>query len=520
MQRRTRPSSIFVCTALAIGIASSHAALAAAPASESENKGIWEPANYSQDVKLYDVFFVSAQAGWVSGTGGTLLHTEDAGATWTAQLRTEERSSEGPIVNLRFVDETHGWAVDSGAGRLLRTTDGKTWQDVGSIPGRGDYTFVSEHDGVYVSGARIFKTQDGGHIWQQVFDCSNVNVEGGGREFGCGEFKSVGFATPSVGYAVAGGTPMRGAFALARTADGGTSWNLRIITTLGNAEALFFIDENTGFVSTLPDGRVYKTPDGGQTWTLVPGIVLKAGATIRFADPEVGWLIGGPNPLFYTTDSGHEWRAQTISFPANVNAFSLPRRDRGYVVGDHGMIYRYRVVPRTEQVADSVTAHGTALLDSPLEEYAAELHQEIEDLQEAATKERVGEDGGVEGANAVAEVPWASRHGQEMYKLQVTVETLSNEIPQFTRRHRNLNLVFAGSQLAGQMVGQTKSLNDNFSLLRDARDNQSAVDALDELAAQAEGLVESVRAASKAYEIDWETAAPVTPALEETNLTH
>jgi hypothetical protein len=27
------------------------------------------------------------------------------------------------------------------------------------------------------------------------------------------------------------------------------------------------------------------------------------------------------------------------------NAFSLPARDRAYVVGDHGMVYRYRIVP-------------------------------------------------------------------------------------------------------------------------------------------------------------------------------
>ena len=373
MQQRMSPSAISVCIALAIGAAAWHPALAVTSPSEAENKLIWEPANYSQDVNLYDVFFVSGQVGWVSGTGGTLLHTEDAGATWAAQLRTEERPSEAPIVNLRFVDETHGWAVDSGAGRLLRTTDGKTWQDVGSIPGRGDYTFVSEHDGVYVSGARIFRTQDGGHIWQQVFDCSNVNAEGRSREVGCGEFKSVSFATPSVAYAFAAGTRMRGAFALARTADGGARWSLRTITTLGNAEALFFIDENTGFVSTLPEGRVYKTPDGGQTWTLVPGIVLQAGARIRFADPEVGWFIGGPNPFFHTTDSGHQWHAQTISFPAKVNAFSLPRRDCGYIVGDHGMIYRYRVVPRPEQGIDPVITTETTVLDAPLEEYAAEL---------------------------------------------------------------------------------------------------------------------------------------------------
>ena len=35
----------------------------------------------------------------------------------------------------------------------------------------------------------------------------------------------------------------------------------------------------------------------------------------------------------------------TSPFSYGVEAFSLPTRDRGYVVGDHGMIYRYRIVP-------------------------------------------------------------------------------------------------------------------------------------------------------------------------------
>jgi hypothetical protein len=28
-----------------------------------------------------------------------------------------------------------------------------------------------------------------------------------------------------------------------------------------------------------------------------------------------------------------------------VNASSRPAKDRGYVIGDHGMVYRYRIVP-------------------------------------------------------------------------------------------------------------------------------------------------------------------------------
>jgi photosystem II stability/assembly factor-like uncharacterized protein len=45
------------------------------------------------------------------------------------------------------------------------------------------------------------------------------------------------------------------------------------------------------------------------------------------------------------TDGGRHWTAREVRFPAPVIAFSLPARDRGYVVGDQGMIYRYRIVP-------------------------------------------------------------------------------------------------------------------------------------------------------------------------------
>lgn len=49
--------------------------------------------------------------------------------------------------------------------------------------------------------------------------------------------------------------------------------------------------------------------------------------------------------LQFTTDGGMHWNSRSIRFPANVNAWTLPQSDRGYVVGDHGMIYHYRVVP-------------------------------------------------------------------------------------------------------------------------------------------------------------------------------
>lgn len=38
-------------------------------------------------------------------------------------------------------------------------------------------------------------------------------------------------------------------------------------------------------------------------------------------------------------------RRARFTFPTGVASFSLPTRNRGYVVGDHGMIYRCRIVP-------------------------------------------------------------------------------------------------------------------------------------------------------------------------------
>ena len=47
----------------------------------------------------------------------------------------------------------------------------------------------------------------------------------------------------------------------------------------------------------------------------------------------------------YSSDGGKKWLSREINFPAMVEASSLPTRARGYVVGEHGMVYRYRIVP-------------------------------------------------------------------------------------------------------------------------------------------------------------------------------
>jgi photosystem II stability/assembly factor-like uncharacterized protein len=109
---------------------------------------------------------------------------------------------------------------------------------------------------------------------------------------------------------------------------------------------LYFADENVGYIRTYT-GKLFATADGGKEWRGVPQSA--PAGPIRFADSQVGWVVRGTT-MIYSADGGKRWNSAEVRFPAEVSSSSLPTHDRGCVVGDHGMIYRYRIVP-TEYTA-------------------------------------------------------------------------------------------------------------------------------------------------------------------------
>jgi len=318
------------------GTRAQHPTTAAQKASQPKFKGIWEPVNYKEDLNLFDVYFVSKEEGWVTGAAGTILHTKDGGTTWTAELGGDPHAEGGELKNVFFKDATHGWAQTWNS--LFRTTDGETWQQVtGDI--RGDASFVSDLKGFRVSGGRIYATENGGMAWKQVFTChAKMEVNGLTQEKNC-DLWVLDFPTATVGYA------MGESRITAKTEDGGETWNVLVgPEEPGNQQvyAAFFLDASTGY--EVRSGVLYRTTDGAQSWQGVIAKLEQGYPKIKFANREVGWSCHGIT-WAYTVDAGKRWTTREVHFPAGVNSFSLPAPDRGYVVGDHGMIYRYRVVP-------------------------------------------------------------------------------------------------------------------------------------------------------------------------------
>lgn len=383
----------------------------AQPAGQSKYKGIWEPISYPEDLQFSDVFFTTADEGWVVGgatteTGAVILHTTDGGDHWEIQLG-DPQSSENGYKELRFLDRTQGWVVQRRSGgnpdRLLHTRDGKNWIMIGPMPGpHMDYMFTSERTGVVIrEGSELDITTDGGKSWKPAFECAaKVQVNGLWQNVGC-RWGRLQFLTPSIGFAV--GFNNTNLF-LAKTMDGGTTWNLQAVVERNenwpkNPDVLF-LDENTGFIGAE---QAYKSTDGGQTWT---GITASSWRPLhlRFADPEVGWALDGKKVTF-TTDGGNRWNSRDYSFPAEGEAISLPRRDRGYIVGPHGMIYRYRVVPNEYTAKGMIPAPLLSGLDPALDVQVQQLAQQVQQLAKDAGVPPMDFTQDTSGAGGAAPIP-------------------------------------------------------------------------------------------------------------------
>jgi photosystem II stability/assembly factor-like uncharacterized protein len=103
---------------------------------------------------FWDLFFVDAREGWITGEEGTLLHTNDGGKTWSRRelgipgvrsapkleriqrgnkidvIDAGDRTPGLTLASVSFVDPQHGWIAgffaNMGRSLILRTTDGGT----------------------------------------------------------------------------------------------------------------------------------------------------------------------------------------------------------------------------------------------------------------------------------------------------------------------------------------------------------------------------------------------------------
>lgn len=316
-------------------------------------KAIWEPVPFNKDLDLNAIACVGAETCWVVGEKSTILMTTDGGKTWQVQLGGDPEATDDPLKKVFFLDAKNGWAMTD-RGKILGTSDGSTWAELSTVSGTSKGVwFLSPQTGLEIenpdstSESTLRRSDDGGKTWKPVSRCSvDTTIGGLPRKLGC-MMRTAHFLSPTIGFAGGGsGTSMGTEVAtFGKTTDGGQTWTMSVIPeTKWRITDIEFWTEKDGIVVLSGGEEVYWTADAGGTWTRS----VKQRLWPSYYGVGEGKIIvgvGDGGGIGYSFNGGRNFTSRPFSLPARVHAVTFPDARHGYLVGQHAMAYRYRIVP-------------------------------------------------------------------------------------------------------------------------------------------------------------------------------
>ena len=229
--------------------------------------------------EIADMHFVDVNTGWVVGSSDTIYKTVDGGATWTGTKITASGGQNKFLVqHIDFGSKTHGvvtgryGAVVATQPLVAVTTDGgATWKDV-TLPSDCQGVTSAAMAGLSTlvigglraaAAAAIWVSNDGGQSWTK----RNIIAKG---------VTDVQFIDDKVGFVVSyppAGVAVPNNEQVIVTTDGGQTWTspsgvpipVQILSTA-------WVDKDNGYVAGVGAGNnglgIARTTDGGKTWNL------------------------------------------------------------------------------------------------------------------------------------------------------------------------------------------------------------------------------------------------------------
>ena len=289
--------------------ASLHAGSGTAPgAATVQPAPRWMPATTGVTARLRGVSAVSDRVVWASGSNGTVIRTQDGGASWTTLTVPDAQKLD--FRDIDAVDDRTAYVLSIGAG----------------------------------DASRIYKTSDAGATWRLQFRNEDPKAF----------FDAMAFRNARTGYALS--DSVDGQLIVIRTTDG-TTWT-RIASGLppaldgegayaASGTNVAILDRQIWLATTA--SRVIRSDDDGRSWKAV-STPLPTGTSagifsIAFRDRGHGLIVGGDykkeaeaaDNAAISTDGGASWTlVKGLSGFRSAVAFVPARRDTVVAVGPSG----------------------------------------------------------------------------------------------------------------------------------------------------------------------------------------
>lgn len=268
--------------------------------------------NFENLPRIETIKFLSPNKIWlVTGFNGrNIYHTENAGKSWV-KLQIQDTQYFNAF---DFLDEQNGWLADFNS-NIWKTTDGgETWDKLSPFADlikRQNFLqveklkFTSPQNGWLLETFNVYHTEDAGKSWKRVTQLS-------------AQPKDM-FILNKNGWITFGKDSESAPLQMIRTSTNGRNWEKGTINGHNSTEAIFFLDDKTGWLSDSNYG-FFSTIDSGKNWMKI-NLSQKNFQTksIFWLDSQKGWLAGAvidpdkpvSDPtvptLLHTTDGGRTW---------------------------------------------------------------------------------------------------------------------------------------------------------------------------------------------------------------------
>jgi photosystem II stability/assembly factor-like uncharacterized protein len=300
----------------------------------------WVNQNSGTTKDLNSVIFVDSTTGYAVGDSGIILKTYNGGLLWSTLI-------SGTINNLwsvYFTDINTGYTVGAN-GTILKTSNaGLNWTKLSSGVPQALYStfFINQNVGFAVGGGGygsmgiVLKTTDGGMTW-------NSKTLG---SFSLSCFLSVVFTSPDTGYICGGFDAFQiDAALILQTTNSGESWR-KLLFEYSNSKflglnSISFNYENMGYVvGTI--GRILKSSNIDTIWTEQTSGTSFNLNSVTFTTKTLGitscYAVGMQGTILKNYNGNDSWVSQTSGTSENLNSVTFVNANKGYIVGDNGII--------------------------------------------------------------------------------------------------------------------------------------------------------------------------------------
>ncbi|GAA4335472.1 YCF48-related protein [Flaviaesturariibacter amylovorans] len=258
----------------------------------------WTPSQLgSPHSNLNKVSFANENIGLAVGTQSTggmvnaLVRTTDGGKTWTG------RNIGTSVLGVHLRADGNGLFGGSSGYYEYTSNYGQNFNFGGNRPNVAVRTVWAQNATTWIMGGGFFngglyRTTNSGATWTYTAGGSMLDIY---------------FPTALVGYAGGEGGELK------KTTDGGASWTTINSGVTGDINAVYFLNEQVGFVGT--PGSLRKTTDGGATWSgFGPSYVM----ALHFYTADSGYAVTVSGHLLKTIDGGANWSTHAPGIIADM----------------------------------------------------------------------------------------------------------------------------------------------------------------------------------------------------------